>query len=255
MEQAGIYMHKKKELTAKQQKGIKIAALIIAVIVIAGLTAAVTIPMLSFAKEPEIFRAWVDENIFLSSLAYVGMVVFQIVAAFIPGEPFEIVAGYAFGSVYGTILCFVAEAIGSIIVLLLVRKFGHKLIEVFFSKEKIDSLKFLHSSSAKILIFAIAFILPGTPKDLLCYVAGITDISLLVLILITSFGRIPSIVTSIIGGDAVGSGDYTFAVIIFGITLLVSGIGLVIYNRYRKRKEAAVVETKKEEDSSSSSEM
>ena len=79
-------MHKKKELTAKQQKGIKIAALIIAVIVIAGLTAAVAIPMLSFAKEPEIFREWVDENLFLSSLAYVGMVVFQIVAAFIPGD-------------------------------------------------------------------------------------------------------------------------------------------------------------------------
>ncbi|MCR5829341.1 MAG: VTT domain-containing protein [Lachnospiraceae bacterium] len=231
-------MHKKKDLTPRQQKAIKISALIIAMLVLAALTAAIAIPMLSFAKNPILFRDWVDDHYFLSALVYIGMVIFQIVAAFVPGEPFEIAAGFAFGSVYGSILCFIAEGIGSIVVLLLVRKFGHKLLEVFFSKEKIDSLKFLHSSKAKILIFAIAFILPGTPKDLLCYFGGITDIPLLVLILITSFGRIPSIVTSIIGGDAVGSGDYTFAIIVFSVTLLVSGIGLVIYNRYRKKRVA-----------------
>jgi len=231
-------MHKKKELTPRQQKRIKIIALIIAGIVLSGLIAAIAIPMLSFAKEPEVFRAWVKENGVLSGITYVGMVVFQILAAFVPGEPFEIVAGYAFGSFWGTILCFVGGAIGSILVLLLVRKFGIKLIEVFFSKEKIESLNFLHSSKGKILVFSIIYTLPGTPKDLLCYFAGITDISLPLLIAICSFGRIPAIITSILGGDAFGKGDYKFTVIIFAVTVLVSGLGLLAYTLYqRKRKK------------------
>lgn len=230
-------MHNK-ELSEKSQKRIKLIALIIGVIVIAGLCAAIAIPMLSFAKEPELFRQWVEENAFLSGLAYIGMVIFQIIAAFIPGEPFEIAAGYAFGNFWGTTLCFVAEALGSIIVILLVRRFGIRLIEVFFPKEKIESLSFLHSSPKKLAIFAFAFIIPGTPKDLLCYFGGITDISLPMLILICSVGRFPSIITSIIGGDALGTGDYTFAIIIFAVTLAVSGIGLFAYNRYSKKHAA-----------------
>lgn len=226
----------KKELTPAQQKRIKIIALIVGVLVMGGLIAAVAIPMVSFASKPEVFREWVAENGFLSGLAYIGMVVFQILAAFIPGEPFEIVAGYAFGSLTGTILCVVAESLGSILVLLLVRKFGIKLIEVFFPKEKIESLKFLQSSNKKIAIFTLAFILPGTPKDLLCYFAGITNIPMSVLILVCSLGRLPSIITSILGGDAIGNGDYTFAIIIFAATIVISGLGLLGYNFYSKKK-------------------
>lgn len=231
----------KKELTPAQQKRIKIIALIVGILVMGGLIAAVAIPMVSFASNPDMFRDWVAENGFLSAFAYIGMVIFQILAAFIPGEPFEIVAGYAFGTGLGTVLCLVSETLGSIAVLLLVRKFGIKLIEIFFSKEKIESVKFLQSSNKKIAIFALAFICPGTPKDLLCYFGGITNIPMSLLILICSVGRFPSIITSILGGDAIGNGDYTFAIIVFAITIAVSGLGLLFYNIFSKKspKKAA----------------
>lgn len=188
-------------------------------------------PILRFAADPDKFRAWVAAHGAVGKLAYIGMVVLQIVAAFIPGEPLEIAAGYAFGAVEGTLLCLFASALGSFIVIWLVRRFGMKLVEVFFSREKIDSLKFLKSSPRRSLLFLMIFMIPGTPKDLLCYFAGLTDIKLAELMLICSFGRIPSIITSTLGGDALGTESYILAIGVFALTLVISGLGLWSYNR------------------------
>ncbi|MBE6762434.1 MAG: TVP38/TMEM64 family protein [Ruminococcaceae bacterium] len=186
-------------------------------------------PLVKFASEPEKFRIWVDSNGIWGRIAYIGMMIMQIVAAFLPGEPFEMVAGYAFGAIEGTILCFLASSLGSVMVLLFVRRFGMKFVSLFFKKEQIESVKFLRSSPKRILLFALIFILPGTPKDLLCYFAGVTDIKMWILILICSFGRIPAIVTSTIGGDALGSKSYILAIIVFAITVLISLSGVSIY--------------------------
>ena len=81
------------------------------------------------------------------------------------------------------------------------------------------------------------FLLPGTPKDLLSYYAGLTDMRLSTWLLICSVGRIPSLITSTVGGDALGLGNYTFAVIVFGITLLLSGAGLLLYRILSTRRD------------------
>lgn len=186
-------------------------------------------PLVKFASEPNKFRSWVNSNGIWGRFAYIGMMILQIIAAFLPGEPFEMVAGYAFGTVEGTALCFIASAIGSILVLLLVRKFGIKFVKLFFGEEKINSVKFLHSSPKRILLFAVIFILPGTPKDLLCYFAGVTDIKLWILMLICSVGRLPAIITSTIGGDALGTKSYILAIAVFILTFFISVFGFVIY--------------------------
>ena len=193
-------------------------------------------PLVKFASEPEKFRVWVNSNGIWGRFAYVGMMILQIIAAFLPGEPFEMVAGYAFGTLEGTALCFIASAIGSIFVLLLTRKFGIKLVKLFFDEDKINSVKFLHSSPKRILLFAVIFILPGTPKDLLCYFAGVTDIKMWILILICSFGRIPAIVTSTIGGDALGTKSYILAIVVLIITFLISFLGVMVYRWISKKR-------------------
>ena len=99
----------------------------------------------------------------------------------------------------------------------------------------IKSAKFLQTSPKKTLLFSIIFALPGTPKDLLCYFAGLTDIKLWKLVLICSFGRIPAIVTSTLGGDALGTKSYVLAIIVLLATVLISFIGVLVYNKLGKR--------------------
>ncbi len=192
-------------------------------------------PMIRFVREPDLFRSWVDSHGIWGSLAFIGMMVLQVVFAIIPGEPLEIGAGYAFGFWEGTLLCMIGVAVGSLLVFALVRRFGVRLVETFFSENKIHSLRFLQNSRKRdILIFFVMFI-PGTPKDLLSYFAGLTDIPMARWLLITTVARLPSVVTSTVGGNAVGEQNYLFAIVVFAATLLVSALGLLIYQQLCKR--------------------
>lgn len=229
-------MRSYRTLSRKEQRTVGVAAIIIAVLLGALVCWRIGVPMLRFASEPEKFRAWVRVNGFGGKLAYAGMVILQVVVALIPGEPLEIAGGYAFGALEGTLLCMGAAALGSLMVFALVRRFGVRLAEVFFPQSKLRSLRFLQSSPRRDFLFLLIFTIPGTPKDLLCYFAGLTDIKFGTWLLICSLGRFPSIVTSTVGGDALGSKSYLFAAITFAVTLAVSGVGMLIYNRIRRRQ-------------------
>ena len=79
--------------------------------------------------------------------------------------------------------------------------------------------------------------IPGTPKDLLSYFAGLTDIKMGRWLLITTVARIPSVITSTVGGNAVGEQNYLFAILVFAGTLAVSALGLLIYQRISKHRK------------------
>lgn len=196
------------------------------------------IPLAKFVSKPEEFRLWIDSFGIFGSLVFILLTAFQTIFAFIPGEPFELFAGYAFGFFYGTLFSMLGIILGSIIVFLFTKKFGRKFVELFFSKEKIDSVKFLNDKTKLYTVTFIFFFIPGTPKDLLTYVSGLTPVSLWQWLLITSVARIPSIVTSTISGNALGEKKYTFAIVTFAITLIISLIGLLVYNKINKSKGA-----------------
>jgi uncharacterized membrane protein YdjX (TVP38/TMEM64 family) len=211
---------------------------IIAVAVFILFTLAVTWfagrPLIKFVSNPDEFRAWVDTGGVWSRFAFVGMVVLQVVVAFIPGEPLEIGAGYAFGIWEGTLLCLAGIIIGSIIIFVLVRRFGVKLVEVFYSREKIMSMRYLKDRKRVKIVAFFVMLIPGTPKDLLSYFVGLTDIKLSVWIIIVAVARIPSVITSTVGGGMLGMKNYEFAILTFALTLLISGCGLLMYNRITK---------------------
>lgn len=193
-------------------------------------------PLIGFVSNPEAFRAWVREQGLWGRVAFVGMMALQIIIAFIPGEPLEIGAGYAFGTIEGTALCLLGALLGGTAVFLLVRRFGMKIVAVFFPEEKVRSLSFLQDEKRLNLIAYILFLIPGTPKDVLTYAAGLTPMKLSFWIFLTLTARIPSVVTSTAGGDALGASNYTAALWVFAVTALISGAGLLLYRRFARRQ-------------------
>ena len=221
-------------LTPRQKKCFGAVSLFVFLLFAILVTVFIGRPMLRFVEEPELFRNWVDGHGLWGRLLFLGMVIFQVFFAIIPGEPLEIGAGYAFGAIEGTLLCLAGTTIGGILVFLLVRKIGVRLVEVFFPIEKIRSLWLLRTSKRRNFLTFLLFFLPGTPKDLLCYFVGLTDMKLSTWIWITSIARIPSIITSTIGGDALGEERYTLAIVAFAITAAVSVVGILIYQKIIK---------------------
>ncbi len=194
-------------------------------------------PMLEFVSQPEKFRLWVEAKGIWGKIAFIGMVLFQVVIALVPGEPLEIGAGYAFGAIEGTLLCVIGITLGSVLVFLLVKKLGVKFVELFFSMEKIKSLKLLQKSKKRDFLAFLVFFMPGTPKDLITYFAGLTEIKLGTFIVLASVARVPSIITSTVGGDALGVEKYKTAIIVFSITVIISCIGWLIYNLIINKKK------------------
>ena len=198
-------------------------------------------PLVAFASEPERFQQWVDSHGLLAPVLFMGMVILQVVVAVIPGEPLEIAAGYAFGALEGTVLCVLGTLIGGVLVFLLVRRFGAQAVEVFFDLEKFRSLRFFQDRRRLTFWVFLVFFLPGTPKDVLCYFVGLTDMRLRTWILVSAVARIPSIITSTVGGSALGMGEYAFAAIAFLAALAISGLGLLAYRaicRFHERRES-----------------
>lgn len=185
------------------------------------------------------FREYIQSFGPLGWLVLLGLQFLQVFIALIPGELLETAAGYAFGPWMGTLLCYLGVAIASALVFILTRRFGSKLVEVFISREKINELRFINTEQKRNSLIFLLFFIPGTPKDLLTYFVGLTDIKLSTFLLISLIARLPSVLSSTFGGHLLGEGEYWGALILYGSTALVSGIGLLIYNAILRRKQAA----------------
>ncbi len=224
-------------MTQKHKQIAKILSFFILVLFVFFVTAYLGKPLLTMVEDPEKFRNLVEEKGFLSRLLFVSLVLVQVVVALIPGEPLEICGGIAFGGLEGTFLCLLGIFLGSGIIFFLVRKLGIKLVEVFFSVEKIRSLRFLQNERRLDGVLFLIMMIPGTPKDLISYFVPLTKIRAGHWLALTTFARIPSVVTSTVGGDALGEGRYLFALIVFAVTCCISLAGALLFDRFTKKRK------------------
>ncbi|WP_080801290.1 TVP38/TMEM64 family protein [Arabiibacter massiliensis] len=188
--------------------------------------------LLAFVGDAPRFRAWVDEAGAVSRVAFVLANMAQVVLAFLPGEPLELAAGYAFGTLEGTLWCLVASALGTALVMVLVRTFGMRIVGLFFAPEKITSVRWLQDARRFELVLFLVFLIPGTPKDLLTYVAGLGKSPIGRIVALTTAGRIPSIISSTLAAGAFGDGNYGMALAIGALTVALAGIGVLAYRRF-----------------------
>ena len=200
-----------------------------AVICIAALVGAFLMRDYFSAENMETMKAFVAEHRLVGSLVFIGVCMIQVIIALIPGEAVEIAAGVIFGSWLGTLLCLVGITLGSVVVILLVRKFGRKFVESLYSREKIDSLPILRDPKKRNATIFLLFLIPGTPKDLITYIVGLTEVSVPMYVILTTGARIPSILMSTLGGDAFGEGRIIEAIIIFAAAAAISGAGYLVY--------------------------
>ena len=140
-----------------------------------------------------------------------------------------------FGFIEGTAICLVGGLIGTLAVTALVRTFGMRVVRAFFSEEKLASISWLRDSKRFELIMFIVFLIPGTPKDVLTYAAGISTCPWWRIAAITTVGRIPSIATSTLAAGFASEGSWVAA----GATLIVTGVivagGAVAYRAISRR--------------------
>lgn len=185
------------------------------------------------------FKEKVDSSGILGLISLFGLQVAQIFLIIVPGEPIEILAGMCYGGIWGTLFIMISAFIISTAIFLLVRKFGRKFVYSFCDKDKvakIENNKLFQNPKNIEMIMLILFLIPGTPKDLLVYVAGLLPIKPIRFIVISSLARFPSVITSTLAGENLAIGDWKTSIILYVGILVLVAIIIFIINKFDKDK-------------------
>lgn len=161
---------------------------------------------------------------------YVMLQVLQTVVAPIPGQIVGGVGGFLFGH-WGILWTTIGSIIGFWLVFLIARRFGRPLLEKIFKKSVVDKFDFIiNARGASLILFAI-FLLPGFPDDVVCYIAGLTKLSIKRLMLIAILGRFPTIVVTNFIGAGLGENN-------LGMVAAASIIGVIVLGIFTWKREA-----------------
>ena len=197
--------------------------------------------IMDFISKPAEIRQWIRDTGIRGVLCFACMNMVQVFLAVVPGGPFTVTAGYVFGPIGGTALSVISCTIAGTIVFSLAKKFGRDLVSVFVSEKNMKLLdnydKSVEQSKKIERLMMLVFIIPGTPKDPLNYMAGLTHIPIWMWFFVNLIGRIPGAFIAALGGSAFGNGKYTALIAAIG-----GMIALVIIGRYMKSIVAEVNE-------------
>ena len=211
--------------------------LLLATFIMAGFCLILYKPFVYLLNNPEHLKAQLDQFGNWGKLFLILIMAVQVVFVFLPGEIIEVASGFCYGEIQGLVICLLGAMIGTVIIYWFVEKYGIRFINKFFNQEKLHEISFLKGKKNLELILFIIFFIPGTPKDILTYFAPLTRIKLSSFLLITTVARIPSIITSTIGGHSLSEQNYPFTIAVFIITGIISTVVLFAYKWYINKQQ------------------
>jgi uncharacterized membrane protein YdjX (TVP38/TMEM64 family) len=154
----------------------------------------------------------------LAPLVFILIQALQVVFAPIPGEATGFIGGYLFGVPLGLLYSTLGLTIGSVLAFLIARWLEEHFVSRWIPKEILEKFDFLMERQGALVSF-ILFLLPGFPKDYLCFVLGLSRMPFKLFLLICMVGRLPGTLLLTLQGAKVYQGDYYSTLVILGLCL------------------------------------
>lgn len=223
----------------KKSKTIKLIIFITVILILIGFTIYL-FPIVKSLFSPEgreAFKVQIQESGVKGGLMLLGLELAQILMPVIPGEPIEILAGMCYGTLGGLIFITISVLVITTFIFFMVRKFGRDFLYTMISKEKIEKIensKLFRNPKRIEYIMLILFFIPGTPKDLLTYIAGILPINPLRFILISTLARFPSTISSTLAGSTLVEGNWYVGIAMYIIIFVIVGIIMLLAKKFDK---------------------
>jgi len=190
-------------------------------------------PIKSILESKEEARALMNSLGILAPIVFIAMQILQVVIFIIPGEAAQIAGGWLFGPILGTLYSIIGIAIGSLINFTLARFLGRLFVEGLFGEKDLLKLESILSSSKASFGFFLLFLIPGIPKDILCYAAGISTMGFFPFLLVSMIARMPGIVGSSLIGSSAAEGDFKLSMIILIAACVLFCLGLFFQDKIR----------------------
>lgn len=168
----------------------------------------------------------------LLALALILAHVIQIVIPFIPGHLIPLAAGYYFGP-WGLLVDWTGMMVGSLLAFYLARRFGEPLVLKFIDRDRYERIvSFMRDRGVMGLV--ILFVIPGMPKDALCFVAGVLGIRLIDFLMIILLIRFPADAILVLVGAGLRTLDTRISVLIALGGFLIFVLYFILSKRWRE---------------------
>lgn len=161
---------------------------------------------------------------------YIGIQMVQIIISIIPGQFFNLAAGWLYTFLPALLFSIIGAILGTVISFFLARWLGSDFVHLFFGKEKTQEyIQKLNSKRAYMIVFLI-YLIPGIPKDVVSYAAGVSDMKFKPFILLSLIGRLPGMMCSIMIGSMWNKQEY-IGMIILCVLAVIAFICCIIYRK------------------------
>jgi uncharacterized membrane protein YdjX (TVP38/TMEM64 family) len=177
-----------------------------------------------FLTDAEALRTWLDQFGVFAPIVFIGIQALQVVVAPIPGQVVALVAGFLFGSFWGTVYSLTGVLIGSAVAFSLSKRYGRSFVENVIHEDVIERFDGFVDTVGVPGLFAFV-IIPGLPDDAICFLSGLTKWSLPTFIGVIAVGRLPAYVLTVYAGGELASGRFLSAMALVGIVVAASAIG------------------------------
>jgi len=180
--------------------------------------------------DPHQLKAFVHSFGSYAPLAYILLQVLQVIVAPIPGGAIEFLGGYLFGVKAGFSYSMLGLMLGSWLAFSFAKIFENIAVERFVSPETMKKFDYLIGHEGVILGFLL-FLIPGFPKDALCYILGLTPMKLSTFLIISTVGRVPGTLMATLQGAKASDEQYKILLILLGISALLILISWIYHEK------------------------
>lgn len=161
----------------------------------------------------------------------IGLQILQVIICILPGQPIQFASSYLFGVFGGYLISICGALFGAWAAFLIAKKLGADAVEELFDRDKVEFYRKKLNSGKGYMLVLLIYLIPGIPKDLVAYVAGISEMKLRPFLVVSSIGRTPGMLGSLLMGYYMGKSNYTAIVIIAAI------VAVILLICFIKRKE------------------
>jgi len=177
--------------------------------------------------------AFIKQHRNTAAVSFIGLQVLQVLAAPVPGEVTGFVGGMFFGVGWGILYSTIGLTAGSWLAFLIARLLGRHIIEVVVSPETIQRYDYVMKHKGRAIAF-IMFLIPGFPKDLLCYVLGLGHMQQRDFLLISTSGRLLGTTLLTVGGSFFRDAHYGAFFTVAGISIGLILVGMIFRDSIEK---------------------
>ena len=218
----------------KVQKILSVIKIILFLLVVVG------IPLMIYFRNPEVIHLFTDRealNKLLSEhenkgmLIYLGIQIVQVIISVLPGQLTQMAAGYVFGGIKAYLISIIGAFIGTIIAFNLSKYLGKDIITLIFKEKNINKFVNMMDSSKAFVAIIVIYLIPGLPKDVFTYAAGLTHYKALKFTIISVIARSPAMIGSLAFGRMLREENY------IGMVILCVVIGALLVIAFFKRKD------------------